>query len=571
MEIYPKHEIRKVHCLDGDWDFAWLGEAVDLEAVRPSGISFAEKRPVPSAFDAAGAYGCRRGTVALRRRVKLTPGCRSRLHFQGLGMWARIFVDGQPLLDWSAPYSGFWVEVPTADGAERELLVLVDNRFDARRVPLQMPFFDFYAYGGIYRSVAWHEVPDCWLERVQVTTADPAAGRISARVLFGGQCPAAVDLQIAIDGKAVFTGKVSPAAGTAVLDLCVPDPKPWSPATPNLHLLQATIPGDDIIERFGLRTVETRGGRVLLNGREIKLLGYCRHEAHPDFGPALPEAQMRQDLELLRDLGCNFIRGSHYSQNQRFLDLCDEQGFLVKEESLGWGQSAALFENPELCAGLELQTRLMVRNSFNHPCVIVWGFLNEGESDAPAARHIYQRLAGCIREEDRSRLVAYATCRPMTDLNYDLCDLVCVNTYPGWYNTDPKNPDKVPTVDDIWPWVNKIRESVRGRGFGDKPFLLTEIGAGAIPGWHDPYASFWSEEYQAKYLETVCRGVVADAGIAGLALWQFCDCRTYNTHRALGRPRAFNNKGTVDERRRPKLAYARVKECFSKAKKYDQN
>lgn len=564
MKIFPHYPARTVHDLDGDWDFAWLGDEVDLDTLNVRKIEFHDKQKVPSAFDAAGQYGCRRGTVALRRAVDITPDRESCLHFQGLGMWARILVDGHALQEWSAPYSGFQVMVPPAKFTRRELLVIVDNRFDAERVPLQMPFFDFYAYGGIYRSVTWHELPACRIDRVQIITTDVGTGRITARVRLDGKVPAILPLKIEIDSETVFDADTQPEGNEVRLELRTPNPTPWTPDTPNLHLLRAQIPEDAIVERFGLRIVGIDSGQITLNGKPIKLLGYCRHEAHPDHGPALPLEQLEQDLDILRDLGCNFIRGTHYSQDQRFLDLCDERGFLVKEESLGWGQGRKHFDNPALCDALELQTRLMVRNSFNHPCVIIWGYLNEGESDSPDTRHIYQRLADCIRAEDRSRLVGYATCRPFSDLNYDLCDVICVNKYPGWYYSEPELAEKTPSVADIWPLIERIRASIRERGFGDKPFLLTEIGAGAIPGWHDPYACMWSEEYQALYLETVCRGVVDSPDVAGVALWQFCDCRTYNSHRALNRPRSFNNKGTLDERRRPKMAYQTVRRIFGR-------
>ena len=114
--------------------------------------------------------------------------------------------------------------------------------------------------------------------------------------------------------------------------------------------------------------------------------------------------------------------------------------------------------------------------------------------------------------------------------------------------------------------MNKIDECLDGlkqRGLSDKPFIISEIGAGAIYGWRDPICAHWSEEYQDEYLKIVCNEVVSNKNIAGVALWQFCDCRTYRGSHALGRPRAFNNKGIVDEYRRPKSAYKSVKNIFN--------
>jgi len=438
----------------------------------------------------------------------------------------------------------------------------VDNRFDRQRVPLQEQFFDFYAYGGLYRSVEWHQVPDLSLDRVFVDTLDPHAGSIRASVHLHGAVPQSVDLDVCLDGGPPQHFATTPvtADGVAVLELRVADPTPWSPACPTLHTLQVSLKDDDITERFGLRTVSVADDTILINGEALKLLGYCRHEAHAQFGPALPLQQLVHDLQLLRELGCNYVRGSHYPQDQRFLDLCDEMGFLVFEEALGWGQTVDHFRDPSFCAAQVEQARLMVHKSRNHPSVIMWGFLNEGASHTAESRPLYESLVSAIRESDSTRPVTYASNHPMDDLNFDLVDIVSVNCYPGWYAADR---EAVSPVEEIRPRLEAIMDSLADRGLSDRPFIVTEIGAGAIYGWRDPLEAHWSEEYQAAYLGEVCEIVCTDARIAGVALWQFCDCRTYASGRALMRPRAFNNKGTLDEYRRPKLGFGRVKSVFT--------
>ncbi len=561
MTAYPRHRVRSVQMLDGVWDFVYLGDDADLAALSTDALRFGERAAVPSVYDASPAYAGRRGTAVYRTFVASTPGTRARVHFHGLGLWCRVLVDGQAVAENSLPYSGFWADVPPAEQPLRELLVVVDNRFDPERVPLFEQFFDFYAYGGIYRSVEWHEVAPVCIERARVTTLDLSDGTIQVDVTLNGQdLPQSIDITTSIDGGESATWRDCKVVdGAARLQLRVPEPTLWSPSTPNLHTIQVAIEGDDIVERFGLRTVAASEHEILLNGEPVKLLGYCRHEAHPQFGPALPHAQLVQDLQLLRDLGCNFVRGSHYPQDPRFLDLCDELGFLVWEESLGWGQKAAHFERQSFCDAQVEQTTLMVRNSANHPCVIMWGFLNEGESNSEASVPLYTRLVETIRELDPTRLVTYATNRPFNDLNLALVDVVSVNCYPGWYASHDADPRP---LGDVVPHIHRLLAHMAEQGLGDKPFILSEIGAGAIYGWRDPLAAHWSEGYQADYLELVCREAVTNDRVNGLALWQFCDCRTYASPRALGRPRAFNNKGTLDEYRRPKQAYETAKQVF---------
>lgn len=561
MNSYPKHEKRNIRLLDGLWDFAFLGEKVPLNEELYHQIHFTEKMIVPSAFDATPGYAGVRGTFAYRTYCKMTPGMSSRLRFHGMGMWCRVYVDGERLQECSLPYSGFWVDVPESENIVRELVVLVDNRFDYERVPLQKPYFDFYAFGGLFRSVEWHEYERFCIDRAKVESVD--AG-LKVTVGFHGVCPDQVDLAIKVnDNNEQEFEEVRLKENLAVLTLdfltldCG-ELASWSPESPVLHTLTVRTNHDDIIERFGLRQLDIQDGRICLNGKPQKLLGYCRHETHPQFGPALPGQLLLNDLLTLKDMGCNFVRGAHYPQDQRFLDLCDELGLMVFEESLGWQDRERDFQNPHFVAQQEEQTRLMVRNSINHPSVIMWGFLNEGYSHLECSKAVYRRLADAIREEDSSRFVTYASNRPFEDVNFDLADIISINTYPGWYGEE----DNFDPVTEIVPKLQAIMAHLEEAGQSDKPFLVSEIGAGAIYGWRDAHKAHWSEEFQAEHLQTVCKEVVSNDKIAGVALWQFCDGRTYNGARALSRPRAFNNKGTLDEYRRPKLAYENVKRIF---------
>jgi beta-glucuronidase len=204
----------------------------------------------------------------------------------------------------------------------------------------------------------------------------------------------------------------------------------------------------------------------------------------------------------------------------------------------------------------------MVANGFNHPSIILRGFLNEGGSHLPENRPVYAACAQAIRDLDGSRPVTYATNRVLGvggDQFLDLVDVVSLNLYPGWYAHDQ---NKVRPLDEILAYLARYRQRVEELGQGHKPLLISEIGAAALYGWRDQLHGHYSEEYQAEYLEIVCRKVMEDPGIAGVSLWQFCDCRTFASGRALGRPRTFNNKGTFDEYRRPKQAAEVVKSFF---------
>ena len=550
--------------LDGVWDFAWLGDA-DLspsavEAGTPlEGAVFRRRAAVPGCFDTLPELAGARGTAAWRTTFRQADEPSGELRFDGVGIWAAVYLDGSLAHVHRKPYSPFAVEVPGSPNATRELVVVVDNRFDVDRSPLQENYFDFYAYGGIFRPVAYTPLPAVHITDVRVTTAslDPAAVDVVVRATT----EEGVELAYLVDGKEV--SRADSEAGTAVgtpHQIALPGCGPWTPEHPEMHTLTVRMTAgtsrDEYSVRFGVRTVRLDGPRILLNGEPIRLFGWNRHEAHPQYGPALPEQQLIQDIELMKAAGANFVRGSHYPQDDRFLDLCDEMGMLVWEESIGWQQEERHFASDEYRLLITEQQVEMVEAHANHPSIVLWGFQNELHSELDTARPLLESLATATRSADPTRPLTFATCRFPDDRCLDLVDVVSINSYPGWYASDT---DEYRPLGEIAARLNAIRADLERQELDGKPLIISEIGAGAIYGWRDPHAGHWSEEYQGDYLAEICSQFLAREEIAGLALWQFCDCRTYGSARAIRRPRGFNNKGIVDEYRRPKLAYATVR------------
>ena len=231
---------------------------------------------------------------------------------------------------------------------------------------------------------------------------------------------------------------------------------------------------------------------------------------------------------------------------------------------MGWNNTSGHYADQAFFNAQIRQTQHLVANSFNHPSVIIWGFLNEGDSTQESNRGMYAALFDIVRKADPSRLVTYASNRGKKDLFFEMCDIVSINAYPGWYASDN---EKARPLDEIVPYLEDFMQELDRRGIGEKPFIISEIGAGAIYGWHDRFRVHWSEEYQADYLGIVANYVVKTPRVSGLAIWHFADARTYTTSYALGRPRTINDKGTLDEYRRPKMAYEVVKKAFHSIKK----
>ena len=213
--------------------------------------------------------------------------------------------------------------------------------------------------------------------------------------------------------------------------LPVPDPRPWSLEEPNLHFLaillfdsRGTIL-DCAIQRFGLRIFGTapsnatlegvEGGEgFTLNGRFLKLKGVNRHDMDPSgTGPAIKGISvLDNDVKLLKMSGVNFVRTAHYPQDQRFLELCDEYGLLVWEESIGWQNGEKDFGNELFMDQILDSTKRMISASINHPSVVIWGFLNEANGSVNASKPVYEKIVTFIREQyagDTSRKVSWAS------------------------------------------------------------------------------------------------------------------------------------------------------------------
>ena len=126
-----------------------------------------------------------------------------------------------------------------------------------------------------------------------------------------------------------------------------------------------------------------------------------------------------------------------------------------------------------------------------------------------------------------------------------------MNPYPGWYDSKTGVNS---TVDRVKPRLRELSDAMPK----DKPYLITEIGAEALFGFRDPLKSYWSEEYQAELLRAAAEYVLENDDCAGLSIWHFADTRSYTNGSIYGRARGFNNKGILDEYRRPKLAWTVV-------------
>ncbi len=512
---------------------------------------------VPCCWESLPDFSAYRGVGVFTKKFEAKGTIR--LVFKGVSHTARVCVDGKEVGSHYNAFTPFSIVVKDLEEGCHKLEVYADNTFSEASA-LHVPN-DYMSYGGISRGVVLEELEDAYIEYVHAVPVKEGDGwkvRTAVKVNSVSDEEKAYKLTVQVEGQAAVEEDVILKAGEDVVVekvISSENVEVWEMENPRLYgisaLLSAEEPVDDLIDRFGYREVKVDGKDILLNGKKIRIKGFCRHEDHPMYGCALPFAAIEQDLQIAKDLGANAIRTSHYPNDELFLDLCDEQGIWVWEENHARGLSEEQMRNPNFERQAEDCIREMITAHINHPAIIIWGILNECASETEYGYECYKKQYELIHQMDDSRPRSSASCKFKTDLCFGLPDIVSYNIYPEWYHDAPAGE----YLADLYNWVQTDSE---GKG---KPFLITEIGAGAIYGYRTPSMCKWSEEYQAKALEDQITAVLEQEGCSGIFIWQFCDVRI-SFEWFSNRPRTMNNKGIVDEYRRRKLSYDVVKRLY---------
>lgn len=320
-----------------------------------------------------------------------------------------------------------------------------------------------------------------------------------------------------------------------------------------MYTLRLQTDHDDLADRIGFRTVAVRDGRIVLNDRPIMLKGVNRHEEHPEWGFAFPPKLMAKDIDIMVRLGCNAVRGSHYPNSQYFLDLLDESGLVFWEEIPLWGYPRETLSDPVVQQRALTMTEEMIRRDRHRPSIILWGAHNEMDTRCPEALDLLQRIVRSIRDLDSTRLVTCATMHPLNDRTLHLYDVIGINKYYGWYEGSY----------EYWPqFLRDFHAYAATQNVGNVPVIMAEFGAAGIygdSGWEE--GRLFSEEHQADVLRFALKTFAADPQIVGSFVWQFADVRT-DVYRRRDRARSFNNKGIVNEYRKPKRAYEVVRQAY---------
>lgn len=260
-------------------------------------------------------------------RLRVTAGLHSTIYWDGVQIGTSALAYTREEYDFDAGPEG-----------THELWIVTDNISDQSPSSVYRNFYDFYGYCGLYDVVTLERLQPGDIDRLLVTPKGLSPATVELRMHAVEPQPKTLCISFDDAPEQEYPWQET-------LTLPVPNAQLWSPEHPYLH--SVAVNGTKV--DFGLRTLDWSGNRLKLNGQEIKLLGVNRHEAHPEFGPATPDALIWNDLLSLKRKGFNFIRGSHYPQREFTLACADRLGLLYWEEALGWGNQTDAMTDAVFC------------------------------------------------------------------------------------------------------------------------------------------------------------------------------------------------------------------------------
>lgn len=560
---------REMKTINDGWEFRKLADTEWTSVNIPHTFNLDAYRQ-PNYYQGKGLY----------RRVltlpEVDPHRRYYLKIDAASKAAEVTVNGKSAGSHAGGYTAFVVDVTDYIQKENIIEITVDNgRKDITPISA-----DFTFWGGIYRDVWLVSTPEQHFRMdnmgsdgvfVSTPEVNGQRGKIQVKGEVTNDAETAVTLEVqnqiySPQGDLLQTRKqkVKLKAGETrefgyVSDV-IANPDLWSPETPSLYKVKTQLLNpktneviDEKTNKVGFRWFAFDGNKGFsLNGKPYKLRGVNRHQDQAPVGVALDDEAHRRDIRLIKELGCNFIRISHYPQDDAIVEMCDELGLLAWEEI---PIINIVPDTPGYADNCELNLREMIRQHYNHPSIIAWGYMNEilltvPPVDSPEWQPckertvaLAQRLETALKEEDSSRVsvMAFNMTNLYNEIGLDLEDVVGWNLYQGWY---------VDKLEDFNKWCED-----QHRRYPHHPMIISEWGAGSDRRLHttEGRAFDFSMEYQQTYVEHYLPFIEEKEWISGCTYWNFIDFNVAARQESMPR---VNNKGLFYNDRTPKdVAY----------------
>jgi beta-galactosidase len=541
------------------------------EGGTPQRVNLPHTWNIEDAFTEALDY--RRGVGWYRKQLTLDSSLAGKqlfLFFEGANQVADVFVNGDSVGRHIGGYTAFAFDITrSARVGVNRIEVRVDNRHDDAIPPLNA---DFTFYGGIYRDV-WliatepvhidvldHASPGVFVDAPQLDSA-AAVVRVRGSVVNDGQARRRVTVRTRVldaVGKEVLVLRTAlnlPAGQRLAFDqrsARLREPRLWSPADPYVYtVITEVIEADRVVDRItnplGFRwfAVDAQRG-FSLNGRPHRLYGTNRHQDRSNYGNALPDELHRQDVRLVKQTGFNFLRLAHYPQDGAVLAEMDRAGLI------GWEEIPVvniISPSPAFADNAERMLVEMIRQHYNHPSILFWGYMNEVLLRKPnpmpdgyldRVRALAERLERRAYTEDQTRKTVMAISIEEIDDGsglQDVSDIIGFNLYFGWYYRD---------LAGLGAYLDSLH--VRNP---QRPIMVSEYGADSDERIHarSPVAFDFSTEHQQRFHEVQFPQMRDRSYLIGTAVWNQFDFGSKGRHDS--KPN-LNQKGLLYYDRSPK-------------------
>ena len=536
--------------------------------------------------------GFYRGPVWYRKQLfidKSQEGRRAVIYFEGANQEVRFYLNGQFVGEHKGGYTRFCFDITPhlRYGQENLFAIYVNNVYNPNIPPLSA---DFTFFGGIYRDVYLQ-----FMNPVHIATNDYASSGVYIRTpevnnsaasveittLLTNDMPQATEIRVEniicdADGKEVkkTQAEVKLAAGETKTDISkkikIDSPRLWDIDDPYRYMVYTRILDkrkgtllDEVVNPLGLRWFKFDSEKgFFLNGKGRKLIGTARHQDYFQKGNALRDELHVQDVLLLKEMGGNYLRVSHYPQDPVIMEMCDKLGIVTSVEI---PVVNAVTETEEFLHNSVEMAKEMVRQDFNRPSVMIWGYMNEIFLRRPYTEgkqledyyrfteKVARALEATIREEDPSRytMMAYHN-MPQYYEDAHLTEIPMIqgwNLYQGWYEPD---------INEFQRLLDRAHKVYKG-----KVLMVTEYGPGVDPRVHSyqPERFDFSQEYGLVYHKHYLNEMMKRPFVAGSSLWNLNDF--YSESRVDAVPHV-NIKGVVGLNREKKDVYWFYKTALSR-------
>lgn len=589
--LYPiENRVREVKDLSGIWSFKVDKDNCGMaDRWYEAPLQEAALMAVPSSYNDLVTEAAERehvGYVWYETNFIIPAswdGRRIVLRFGSAAHHAVCFLNGQEILrhkggflPFEADITGIVEAAARQEAAEEEfrLTVALSNVLDWTCLPCgevvtkegvgypdgyhyQDTFFDFYNYAGIHRPVKLYTTPKKYIEDIVITTKlnqEMTRADISCRITGTDEIR---KIQI-LDEEGLVAAQCAAVSEETVLT--VSRPKLWRPGKAYLYRLRIVGQEDVYTEPFGIRSIKVTDTEFLINGKPFYFKGFGKHEDSEIHGRGMDLALNVKDFNLLKWMGANSFRTSHYPYSEELMRMADREGFVLIDEAPAVGmcfwQEKKVFDETrvnEKTLAHHLDTlRDMYARDKNHPCVVMWSVANEADTSEDGAVPYFKEVIDTMRRLDPSRPVTMVhTMWPSADKVSQWLDVICLNRYFGWYSDHGHTEViKRQVLREMKEWFEKYH----------KPMIMTEYGADTIPGLHKMPAVTFSEEYQCEFLEEYHKAFDELDFVVGEQVWAFAD---FQTKQGLNRIDG-NKKGVFTRNRQPKMAAWMLRERWTK-------